>query len=707
MDAPTPAIVIEAPAGQDAGTQHAARPVAQHVAQYAALADSADVDEIVVRGTYQAPTISSATRTPTLLVDTPQSVSIISQAQIEDQALRSVADVLRFTPGAVAAQGEGHRDQVIVRGQNSTANFFIDGLRDDVQYFRPLYNLERVEVLKGANALAFGRGAGGGVINRVTKAPVVGDGFAATAVSADTFGAAFANADVNLALGQDGALRLNAFYERLDNHRDAFEGERYAANPTLAFEPGEATRIDLSYEYVFDDRVVDRGVPSTPEGEPLRGFRDAFFGDERANRTELEAHIWRGTLRHAPSDALTLSAAVQYADYNKAYRNVYPAGLDADEVTLDGYFDRTDRENLLGRIEAVATARTGGVGHTLLFGIEGADQATVNDRRDTLFAETDDDQVTVALSDAIVVPAFGFPEFGRDRASDVTTTSVYLQDQVDLGAVQVVASLRYDRFDIDVTDRAAIADGQDGRLSRADDEVSPRLGLIYKPVPEASIYASYARSFLPRSGDQFLTLSLSSEALGPEVFETYELGAKWDLRPGLALTAAVFEIERDAGTTVDPDDPERTILIGARTRGAEAQLSGRVSDRLVVNAGYAYLDAEEDGRVVDGAEADRPIPQVPEHQLSAWTRYEVTDRLGLGFGVTHQSSQLTSLSGEVRLPAFTRVDAAAYYALAEGVLLQLNVENVADETYFPAAHNDDNITTGAPLNARATLRAAF
>ena len=693
MDVPIEA-VIEAPAEQ---------------AALDAYAEGADIDEIVVRGTYNAPVIDSATRTPTLLVDVPQSVSVVSRQQIDDQVLRDLAEVLRFTPGVTAAQGEGHRDQVIIRGQNTTANFFIDGLRDDVQYFRPLYNLERVEILKGANALAFGRGAGGGVINRVTKTARVGEAFSAASGGVDTFGAALATADANVAVGEAAALRVNAFYERLENHRDVFEGDRYAVNPTLGFEPGDRTRVDLSYEYVYDDRVVDRGIPSDADGRPLRSVQDTFFGDEDANVTELEAHILRAAVQHELAPNAVLNAAVQYADYNKAYRNVFAAGFADGQLTLDGYFDRTDRENLLGRIEVVTEAVTGGVGHTLLFGIEGADQATGNDRRDTLFAASDDDRITVGFGGAVVVPAFGFPEFNRDRASDVTTLSVYAQDQLDFGPVQVVAGLRFDRFEIDVLDRVEASDGDDadGVLSRTDEEVSPRLGLIYKPIETASVYASYAKSFLPRSGDQFLTLDLSSEALEPEVFETYEIGAKWDVVPGLALTAAVFEIDRDAGTTVDPDDAGRTILIGTRTRGAEAQISGAVTDRLTVNAGYAYLDAEEDGRVVDGVSADRPIAQVPEHQVSFWGRYAVTERFGVGLGATHQSGQFTSLSGAVRLPDFTRVDAAAYYALTDGVRVQVNVENLLDETYFPAAHNDDNISVGAPLNARFTVRAAF
>lgn len=671
-----------------------------------------EIDQIIVKGTYRAPQIDSATRTPALLVDVPQSISVISEQQIDDQALRSIADVLRFTPGATIAQGEGHRDQVLIRGQNTTANFFIDGLRDDVQYFRPLYNLERVEVLKGANALAFGRGAGGGVINRVTKTAIAGDAFTTVDAGADTFGGAVVSGDTNVALGERAGLRVNAFYERLENHRDVFSGDRAAINPTLAFAPTDATRVDLSYEYVRDERIVDRGVPSL-DGEPLEGFDNTFFGSPDLNDADLTAHIARGKITHALTAAVTATASVQYADYDKAYRNLFPVGFDADTgtVSLDGYFDRTDRQNFLYRGDIVAQVQTGGIGHTILVGVEGGLQDTVNDRRDALFAQSNDDQVTFGFSDPLVIPAVSFPVFNRDRESDVNTVSVYAQDQIDLGRLQIVAGLRYDRFEIDVIDRVEVADGaedgNDGFLSRTDEEVSPRLGLIYKPVPNASVYASYAKSFLPRSGDQFLTLSLSNEALGPEEFETYELGVKWDLTPGLSLTGAVFEIERDAGTTEDPDNVGNTILIGTRTRGVEAQLSGQITDDLVLTAGYSYLDADEDGRVVGGVESERRLAQVPEHQASVWGRYDVTSRLGLGLGATHQSSQVATIAGAVRLPAFTRIDAAAYYALSDGLELQVNVENLFDTDYFPAAHNANNITTGAPLNARFTVRASF
>jgi len=689
-----------------------ALPAAAHAADPAPSEVGTD-DRIVVVGEYREQEISSAMKTPTPLIDTPQSVTVISAEQIRDQGLQQIADVLRYTPGASPGQGEGHRDQFTIRGQNTTANLFIDGLRDDVQYFRPLYNLERIEILKGANALAFGRGGGGGVVNRVTKTPEIGEAFAEAAVAADTFGEVSGRIDVNQSADDKTAFRLNAFAERLDNHRDEFGGERFAVNPTFAFALTDKTRVDLSYEYVYDDRVVDRGVPSS-NGRPLEGFDEAFFGDPDANATDLQANIARARIEHAIAPGLTADATVQYADYDKLYQNLFPVGFDAaaNEVSLDGYRDATDRQNLILQSNLVGAFATGPIAHTAVVGVEYADQQTDNSRCDVLFASSNDDVVTFAFSDPLAIPAFGFPSTNRDTNSTVEVFSAYAQDQIDLGRyVKIVGGVRYDRFEIDVLDGIEVADGaadgNDGNLSRTDEEISPRAGLILKPRENVSVYASWSRSFLPRSGDQFLTLSLSSEALDPEEFENLEAGVKWDATERLSASAAVFRLDRDAGTTVDPNDPGSTILIGSRVEGVELQVVGEATARLSVNAGYSYLDAQEDGRVVGGVEADRRLGQVPEHMASLWTRYEATEKLGLGLGVVHQSAQLASISGAVELPAFTRVDAAIFYDLAPGVSLQVNVENVADADYFPAAHNDNNITTGEPVNARFAIAGRF
>ena len=241
----------------------AAVPV-QAAAQEAVDEGFADDQEIIVTGEKEGyVAISSAgLKTDTPLLDTPQTVSVVTREQLDDQALQDIGDILRYTPGASIGQGEGNRDQITIRGQNTTADFFVDGIRDDVQYFWPLYNIERVEIHKGPNAMIFGRGGGGGIINRVTKSPIADRQFGEATASVDSFGAYFLSGDLNLPVGDTAAFRINGLYEEFNNHRDFFDGRRFAVNPTFGAELGDQTRILLSYEYVDDDRAVDRGNPA-------------------------------------------------------------------------------------------------------------------------------------------------------------------------------------------------------------------------------------------------------------------------------------------------------------------------------------------------------------------------------------------------------------------------------------------------------------
>jgi len=663
-----------------------------------------DHDEIIVTGRTLADEKFSATKTPTLIINVPQSLSITTDAQITEQGFTAIADVIAYTPGVSMGLGEGHRDQITIRGQNTTADFFLNGLRDDVQYFRPLYNIAQIEVLRGSNAMIFGRGGGGGVINRVTKRPVYDEAFHQLSAGVDSFGSFSLTADNNLQIGQDGALRLNAYFENLDNHRDFYVGDRFALNPTARFRFSDATQISASYEYVDDDRTVDRGVPSL-RGAPIEGFDEVFFGDPDANRTTLAAHIGRLRLDHKFAPDWSFNATLQYADYDKLYQNLYPTGFDDTDLTvsLDGYRDTTVRENLVGQANLVAEMDAGGLHHTLLIGAEYAGQATDNARRDVLFDSSQDDQVSFVFSNPLDIPAFSFPAFTRNRASDVDVFSIYAQDQIDIGHhLKVIAGLRYDSFDITVND---IVNG--GVFSRKDEEVSPRLGLIYKPQDNLSVYGSFSRSFLPRSGDQFLSLSPSTAALAPEAFRNYELGAKWDIHSDLAVTAALFQLDRENGTVVDPVNPDNSLLTGSRTQGFEVQLQGNLTEDWFVSAGYSYLDAKERGRVDSGVINNRYLSQVPEHMLSLWNRYDVSDAFGVGLGLTYQDSQFASISNQVELPSFARIDAALYYDISEDIQVQINLENLLNEDYFPSAHNDNNIATAAPANGRISLRANF
>ena len=248
----------------------------------------------------------TATKTDTPLKDVPQAVSVVTKERIDDQGMRSITDVLRAVPGASVASGEGHRDAIILRGQNSTADFFVDGIRDDVQYYRGLYNLDRVEVLKGPNAMIFGRGGGGGVVNRVTK-KADGRQAAGAISSLDSHGAWSSAVDLETPLTGEISGRVNAVYETFDSFRDHVDGRRIGFNPTLGWQLNGDTRIDLSYEYANDSRVTDRGIPSQG-GRPLQGAQRQFFGDPQVNRLRFDAHVGDLAIEHRFSDALRWTA---------------------------------------------------------------------------------------------------------------------------------------------------------------------------------------------------------------------------------------------------------------------------------------------------------------------------------------------------------------------------------------------------------------
>ena len=667
-----------------------------------AQAPSSELDPILVTGKargYAAVDSVTATKTDTPLLDVPQTVNVVTRAQIQDQAMQDLGGVLHYVPGVTVGQGEGNRDQITLRGQNTTADFFLDGVRDDAQYFRGLYNLERVEVLKGPYALIFGRGGGGGIVNRVQKTPSTDGLFMEGRASANSFGAWEFAADVNAPVSDRAAVRMNAVFENLDNHRDFFGGERYAVNPYVAVELGAAWRAGLSLEHVHDDRVTDRGIPSIA-GAPITGYRDRFFGVPDSNRTTLDADIAKLRLDGALADNLHVSTTVLFGDYDKRYTNVFangPASSPTGTVPLSAYTDAADRQNLLVQGNLVWETRAGGMDHIIMFGLEYADQDSANQRRNGVLSSASLDLTNP------VFPTVTFPSLSRDTVSNVRSASAYVQDQISLGErFEVVAGLRYDRFEITGLD---FMPDPDRPFARTDEKVSPRLGLIYKPQPDVSIYGSYSRSFLPRSGDQFLTLSVTQQNLEPEEFTNHEVGAKWDIRPDLNVTAAVFRLDRTNATTPDPLNPTVTINVGAtRTEGFELALTGRVMPNWQVSGGYSWQDAR-----LQGNDSVR-LGQTPKQQVSVWNRYDISRRLGFGLGVIHQSSQFAAIrtsATTTRLPGFTRVDAAVFYRVSDTVRMQLNIENLLDESWVSDAHNNFNISTGAPLNARLTLSARF
>ena len=683
-------------------------------------------DEIVVVGQFLYTDQINALKAPTPIIDVPQSLSIITADQILQQGFDSISDIISYTPGVNSSQGEGHRDAVVFRGVRSTADFFIDGVRDDVQYYRPLYNLEQVEILRGANALLFGRGGTGGLINRVTKKAELGEQFTGYQASVDSFGAFGAQIDTNFAVSETAAIRINAMYESLENHRDFYDGDRFGLNPTAKIALSPNTTLDLSYEYIDHERFIDRGIPTGANGEPVEAFEDIVFGDADLNTTELEAHLLRGVLQHQFNDTLKARVSASYSDYDKLYQNFYASSFDqaADptRVGIDGYVDTTQRQSFTLTGDLIGEFETGSIGHTFVAGVEYIDTSNDNDRFNAFWSGSSDDVEFFLVQRPLnfrggagvnfdgVATTNDFTADLNDRSeAEVEVFSAYVNDQIEVNPyLDIVVGLRFDSFDfaVDVVDPVLFDTGTvsiDPRSS-TDDRVSPRAGVIFKPQENVSLYASYSESFLPRSGEQFATIS-GGDPFDPDVFETAEIGVKWDFVPGMSFTAAYFQNEQ---TRADRDDVtgENFEVRGLEIDGFEMQLQGNVTEQLFVTAGYSYLDGETD----NGAEIPR---ELPENTFSIWGAYQVTDKLGFGLGATYQDESFITdfdigdTDPHPTLPSYTRFDAAAYYDISDDLRIQLNVENLTDELYFPTSHSTHQATVGAPLNAKITLSGRF
>jgi catecholate siderophore receptor len=666
--------------------------------------NSSDPEEIIVKGKVLYSDQVTALKTPIPIIDVPQTLSIITDEDIRRQGFRDIGDIVRYTPGVNTSQGEGHRDSVVFRGVRSTADFYLDGVRDDVQYYRSLYNLEQVEILRGPNALLFGRGGTGGIINRVTKKAVLNDAFGSFDMGTDTFGAFDFAVDYNVQTSKNSALRINFHSDTLENHRDYYDGDRYGFNPTLRVQISPQTTLDLSYEHADHERFIDRGVP-TLNGEPVEAFEEIVFGDTDTNLTTLRADIYRANVSHEFSDTQKGNLVVQYSDFAKMYKNYYASGYSGgDTFTADGYKDPTERTNLIISGNIVNEFQTGSAKHTLLVGAEIIDTENENYRYNTFFITTEDDNEEFNISRPINfgVNAAGvrtYNDFTADlkssTESDIEVTSFYIQDQIDVSDnFKIMLGGRFDTFDITVRD---IKNGTSE--SREDEEVSPRAGLIFKPQENLSLYVSYSESFLPRSGEQFKSLSSSSARLDPDVFESTEIGVKWDIRENLSFTVSYFDSEQTQAVR-DSDTGENSEIVGLQVDGIELELKGQVTDRLYLALGYSDLDGET-------AKGGEPR-EIPEQTASLWATYEVNDQFGIGLGITHQGeSNIKNDKPGLILPDYTRVDFAAYYDLADDLSVQLNVENLTDELYFPHSHSTHQASVGEPLNARVSLRKRF
>lgn len=657
----------------------------------------------VTDGGYLTESVGSATKTLTALRDIPQSITVVSSEQIRDQSLQSLADVVTYVPGIVSHQGENNRDQLVIRGNSTSADFFLNGVRDDVQYYRDLYNVDRIEAIKGPNAMIFGRGGGGGVINRVTKEANF------TSIREITFqGGSFRNrrltADFGEALTKKLAFRVNGLYENSGSFRDAVELERYGIAPTLTIAPDAATRITLGFEHFHDGRTADRGIPSFL-GRPADTPISTFFGNPDDSHARARVDLISGLLDRQ-FGRFNLRNRVMFGDYDRFYQNYVPGAVTADKlrVALSSYNNATQRRNLFNQTDLSFIASTGKIRHTILAGVEVGRQSTSNLRNTGFFNNT-----TTSLLVSYENPTISTPVTFRPSATDANNqvraevVASYIQDQIELSKhLQIVTGLRFDYFDLQFHNNR---NGEE--LRRIDRLVSPRAGIVFKPIMPLSLYANYSVSYLPSSGDQFSSLTTITQQVKPEKFANYEVGVKWDVHRFLFLSAAAYRQNRFNTRATDPNDPTRILQTGSqRTDGFELGVNGNVTRSWRVAGGYAYQDAFITSATTN-AIAGKQVGLVPRHAFSLWNNYQFMPKLAAGFGIVHHTDSFAAVDNVVVLPGYTRADVALFYSITERWRIQGNLENLFNTKYYINADGNNNITPGRPRGVRFGLIARF
>ena len=672
-------------------------------------------EELEVKGNVLFKDQVNSMKPPVPIINVPQTVSIVTDEDILDQGFRALGDIVRYVPGIHTTQGEGHRDAVVIRGVRTTADFYQNGLRDDVQYYRSLYNVEQVEVLKGPNALLFGRGGTGGLINRVSKKALIGETFTNMNVGFDSFGAGDFAVDGNIEVNDSVAFRLMLHSDSLANHRDQYDGDRFGINPTMTFSVNSETEIGLSFEYLDHERYIDRGIPtsiiggaSTSASRPVDALNHITYGTD-GNVHTTEASILTGTLVHNYSNSGKINLTVSSNDFNKMYQNLYVNSYDGINVQLKGYNDVTLRETTTIAINNVNAFDRG----TLTVGLDIIDTDNENTRFNSWFdnenaAERNIDNHFLATATDFQIDKDGnrtaldyTSDLKTHSTTDLEVTSLYLNGNIDLSDQWVmVLGARYEQVDTTI----AYSEGASGRsavrvlkntTSRDDSNISPRLGVIYKPQENMSLYLSYSESFIPKSGEQYKKWSAAT--FDPDVYENTEIGFKYDMDDRISMSFAYFDQETVKG---QEDGVGGSEVIGMAIDGFEIGIAGEVNDQNSINFGLSSVDATK-------SEGSGEQKEIPELTWSLWYSHRASDLFSLSFGALYQDDQLINKENQARLDDFTRIDMAMTITPSDSDTVRINIENLSDETYYPHSHSTHQASVGEPLNVRLSYQKTF
>jgi iron complex outermembrane receptor protein len=654
--------------------------------------------------------VSTATRTASDPRDVPQTVDSVSVDEALSYGGRTLADALAGVQG-MSNTSDTRFDSFRIRGFSGAGDLLLDGMRDDAQYVRSLGNIERIEVLKGPAAALYGRGSGGGVINRITKQPLP-ENFGNVSAATGSDGRLGASVDLNRMLSGAWSMRLNAGREHARSFRDHVDGTRQYVAPSIKWQDARRSWL-LQFEYDAYTRVPDRGLPASvaevdAAGRPVAfslpaASRTTFFGAAGQDTIRDANMNWRSVFTHALGGDWQVRHALSVLDLHSTFDNTYVTQSyvakprDYRHVPRARYVQDMTHLNVQTGIELSGRLATGPALHDLLLGIEYGWQ-----RRAPKLLQAGAAPVPITGPDSAVPAGSALRPFAMNRHR-VSDYAVFAQDRVELGrSWKLLGGLRWERFDVDSSN---VLDNL--RSRRTTTAWGPRLGVVWSPVAAHSMYASYSKNFAPVGGDLIgITPNARGNAndLGPQYTRQYEVGVKSDWRGGaLSTTLALFQLDLYNRRVADPIRPGFFDLTGLeRNRGLELGVAGRLAGDWFVRGGIGWQHA----RVVDAE--PKYAGKRPAGVSSSNGSLFVSHAPLLGFfaelGLIYEGARHAERDNLLKLPRYIRWDGKAGYRTRD-LEVTLAAVNLTDRDYYSNATSTAQIMPGSPRTF--TLTAAY
>jgi catecholate siderophore receptor len=701
-----------------------------------AQAQQSDTREhIIVTGEHFNVDQTSLSKLPAPLLDTPQSVSIVTSDVLKARGTTNLNDALRNMPGISLGAGEfsWQGNNPTIRGFLARNDMYLDGIRDFGSYYRDTFDYEQIEVLSGPSSVYFGRGSTGGVINQVSKTPFLKEELDADA-GLGTDNTKRVTVDYNQPLqelGEGAAVRIAAMahYANVAD-RDAGKQRRWGLAPSLTLGLGTPTRLTVTYLHEDASDIPDYGIPWY-FGRPAPVDYKNYYGFD-SDYLKTSVNVLTVKAEHDFSENLKFRNTLRYGQYGRDFRiseGVLAPGTTASTPlaavqVARNMWQGTSTESL-GDEQAEITAKfdSWGFAHTLVTGVEASWESST-----PLFQNTTGVPPVNLVAPAQHLAFTGTPFARLYAETSATGYAAYAVDTVKLDQHwELTAGLRWDQFTssfksityatVPGTPQAAPAFLNPPATSltkNVDPIVTYRLGLVYKPVENASFYFAHGTSFNPSA--EALSQITSARALGtqnaflpPEKNQSFELGTKWNLFANhLDVTAALFRLEKDNARIPGPVAGVNILAGAQQVDGFELSLSGNITPQWYARAGFSYLDSHTVATAAGGSLLGAPLVNTPKDAATFWSDYEILPDWTVGLGGQYVSQRLAqnTAASYLRSSPYYTLDASSSYRISETYALRLNVYNLTDRDYIDVIH-PFRAVPGAGRSAMLTLSVKY